>query len=79
MVGRIIIFIILLIFIFAFNAKDFDNLLKGHDAYIQNQSGLLSTCLFLLAIPSLFFDLEGDKYIIICVVLIVTAVVSIVV
>ena len=69
MVGRIIIFIILLIFIFAFNAKDFDNLLKGHDAYIQNQSGLLSTCLFLLAIPSLFFDLEGDKYIITIVIL----------
>lgn len=63
MIGRIIIFIILIIFIFAFNAKDFDNLLKGHDAYIQNQSGLLSTCLFLLVIPSLFFDLDGVKYI----------------
>ena len=69
MTGRIIIFFVFLIFIFAYNAKDFDNILKGHDAYIQKQSGLLSTCVFLLAIPSLFFDLEGNKCIITIVIL----------
>ena len=67
MVGRMIFFIILLIFIFVFNVEDFKNLLNGYSEYIQK--GFLNTCLFLLAIPLLVFDLEGDKGIIAIVIL----------
>lgn len=52
-------FFICLVFIIAFNAKDFINLRNGVNGYIQNPSGMLGTTLFLMGIPMLVFDLTG--------------------
>lgn len=51
MTGRLILFIITLIFILVMNAKDFIELNAGVTDYIQSQSGLLDTIIALVCIP----------------------------
>lgn len=53
MTGRLILFIITLIFILVMNAKDFNNLNKGVTSYIQAESGLLDTIIALGFTPVL--------------------------
>ena len=70
MLGRIIFFFIVLIFIFAANAYDFDNLLNhGVNDYIQRYSGLLATVVLLMTIPMLVFDLRAEEGLIILIIL----------
>lgn len=60
MLGRIIFFLIIFIWIFAANAHDFDNLLNhGEDDFIQRYPGVLYTSLALMSIPGLVFDIRG--------------------
>lgn len=70
MLGRIIFFFIVLIFIFVANAYDFDNLLNhGVNDYIQRYSGLLATVVLLMTIPMLVFDLRAEEGLIILIIL----------
>ena len=59
MFGRVIMFIILLVFIITFTAMDIINLRKGIGGYIQRPSGMLFTTLCLMVIPMGVFDLRG--------------------
>ena len=69
MLGRIIYFIIIMIYICWLNLKDFVNLQKGVQGYIQCQSGLLYTTLALMTIPMLVFDLKGTIMITVTIIL----------
>ena len=70
MLGRIIIFLIILIYIFVANAHDFDNLLNhGENDYIQRYPGVLATVVVLMTIPMLVFDLRGTEGIITLIIL----------
>ena len=61
MAGRIIFFIIIIVFIFTANASDFDSLLNGGEyRYFQRFPGVLYTIFALMMIP-LAFDLEFDE------------------
>ena len=59
MLGRIIMFIILLVFITTFTAMDISNLRNGIGGYIQRPSGMLFTIVVLMVIPMGVFDLKG--------------------
>lgn len=60
MLGRIIFFLIILIWIFAANAYDFSNLVQGIEhRFIQRYPGVLYTSLALMSIPGLVFDIRG--------------------
>ncbi len=62
MIGKIMYFLIVLIFIFVANAHDFDNLLNhGEDDYIQRYPGVLYTSAILMTIPMLVFDLRVEE------------------
>ena len=72
MTGRLIFFMIISIFIFAVNAKDFDNLNKGVTSYIQVHSGLLDTIIALWFIPVLLdsnLALDGWVWVILILIL----------
>lgn len=60
MLGRVIMFIILLVFMITFTAMDIINLRKGIGGYIQHPSGMLFTTLFLMVIPMGVFDLREE-------------------
>ncbi|MBO5141819.1 MAG: hypothetical protein J6C46_02260 [Clostridia bacterium] len=59
MLGKVMMFIILLVFIITFTAMDIINLRKGIGGYIQRPSGMLFTTLCLMVIPMGVFDLRG--------------------
>lgn len=60
MLGRVIFFIIISIFIFWANAKDYVGWKQGSYSFIQSpDSGFLSTIVLLMTIPMLVFDLTG--------------------
>lgn len=59
MLGRIIMFIILLVFVTTFTAMDISNLRNGIGGYIQRPSGMLFTIVALMVIPMVVFDLKG--------------------
>ncbi len=62
MLGRIIYFFIVLIFIFMANAHDFDNLVNhGVNDYIQRYPGVLYTSVVLTTVPMLGFDLRVEE------------------
>ena len=61
MLGRLVIFIIIIFLIVVFNLADFDNLLnKGEDKYIQRYSGMLNSCFLLMIIPTLVLGLKFE-------------------
>lgn len=61
MLGRLVIFLIILFLIIVFNLYDFDNLLnKGEDRYVQRYSGMLGSCFCVMTIPPLVFGLKGE-------------------
>lgn len=57
--GKIIYFIIVLIFILTTTAKDFVWSLQGVSGYIQRFPGVLYSCVALMTVPMLVFDLKG--------------------
>lgn len=59
MLGRIIMFIILLVFVTIFTAMDISNLHNGIGGYIQRPSGMLFAIVVLMVIPMVVFDLKG--------------------
>ena len=58
MLGRVIMFIINLVFITTFTAMDISKLRKGIGGYIQRPSGMLFTIVGLMGIPMVVFDLK---------------------
>ena len=59
MLGRIIMFIVLLVFVTIFTAMDISNLHNGIGGYIQNPPGMLVSVTGLSAIPMLVFNLKA--------------------
>lgn len=66
MLGRVIMFILLLVFIIAFTAMDISNLRHGIGGYIQNPPGMLVSVTGLSAIPMLVFDLKATVGLLVC-------------
>lgn len=61
MMGKLVIFLVILFLVIVFSLYDFDNLLnKGEDRYIQRYSGILSSCFCVMMIPPFAFGLTGD-------------------
>ena len=61
MMGKLVIFLVILFLVIVFSLYDFDNLLnKGEDRYIQRYSGMLSSCFCVMMIPPFAFGLKGD-------------------
>lgn len=59
MLGRIIMFIVLLVFVTIFTTMDISNLRNGIGGYIQNPPGMLVSVTGLSAIPMLVFNLKA--------------------
>ena len=61
MLGRIIMFIVLLVFVTIFTAMDISNLHNGIGGYIQRYPGVLYTSVVLTTVPMLGFDLRVEE------------------